>query len=75
MAAPGKNAKVKLTRAEKKTARVARRQSRRETWRNLGQAFTMTRKADAKFLPYLIALAVLVAAVVFLVAMFSPGRS
>lgn len=73
MATAGKNAKVKLTRAEKKAARVARRQSRRETWRNLGQAFTMTRKADAKFLPYLIALTVLVAAVVFLAAMFISG--
>ncbi len=63
----GKNAKPKLTREEKKAARVQRRTSRRETWRNLAQAFSMTRKADSRFLPLLIALAVVVAAVVFLV--------
>jgi Domain of unknown function (DUF4191) len=63
----------KLTRAEKKTARIAKRQSRRETWRNVAQAFTLTRKNDSRFLPYLAIFGVLAAAIVYLVVYFVLG--
>jgi hypothetical protein len=67
MAKPAGAAKpVKPTRAEKKAARAAKKQSRRETWRSMGQAFTLTRKQDPKFLPYTILFGVLAAAVVYL---------
>ncbi len=75
MAPSGKNAKPKLSREQKKATRSQKRQSRRETWRNLGQAFTLTRKADARFLPLLIAVAVLVAAVVFLIVYVITGSA
>jgi hypothetical protein len=61
---------AKLTRAEKKAARVEKRARRRETWRNMAQAFTLTRKQDPRFLPYLVLSGVLAAAVVYLVAYF-----
>src|ERR1700709_360660 len=67
----GKNDKKKLTkptkptRAEKKAVRVARRKSRRETFTQMRQAFTMTRKNDAKLVPYLVLAFVVVAAVVY----------
>jgi hypothetical protein len=63
----------KLTRAEKKTARKLKRQTRRETWRNVGQAFTLTRKNDRRFLPYLILFGVLAAAVGYVVVFFVVG--
>ena len=67
MAKPAGAAKpAKPTRAEKKAARAAKKQSRRETWRSMGQAFTLTRKQDPKFLPYTILFGVLAAAVVYL---------
>lgn len=62
----GSSKAVKLSRADKKLARTAKRQSRRETWRNMGQAFNLTRKNDARFLPYLIISGVLAAALVYL---------
>lgn len=71
MAKPARAAKpAKLTRAEKKTARAAKKQSRRDTWRSMRQAFTMTRKQDAKFLPYLILFSVLAAAILYLVVLW-----
>ena len=57
---------AKLTGAEKKAARAAKKQGRRDTWRSMGQAFTMTRKQDAKFLPYLVIFGVLAAAIIYL---------
>jgi hypothetical protein len=57
---------AKPTRAEKKAARTEKRQSRRETFRSVGQAFTLTRKQDPKFLPYLILFSVLAAAALYL---------
>lgn len=63
----------KLTRAEKKAVRATKRQSRRETWRNMGQAFTLTRRNDPRFLPYLVMFGVLAAAVVYVVLLFVTG--
>ena len=45
---------AKLTRAEKKALRAEKRSKRRETWRNLRQAFTLTRQNDHRFIPYLV---------------------
>ena len=57
---------AKPTREEKKLARTAKRQRRRETWKSMGQAFSLTRKQDPKFLPYLILFSVLAAAALYL---------
>ena len=70
-AGPGKP--VKLTRAEKKAARAAKRASRRETWRNVRQAFTLTRQNDPRLIPYLIISGVLTAAVVYFVVSIFAG--
>src|SRR5664279_1075950 len=66
---------AKLTRAEKKEARVAKKQARRETWRNLSQAFSLTRKQDPKFIPYMALFGVLAAAVLYLLIFFFTGSA
>jgi Domain of unknown function (DUF4191) len=74
MASTGGKKRVKLTRAQKKAARGAKRARRRETFSNLRQAFTLTRKQDSRFLPYLIMAGVLTAAVVYaLVFLFTDS--
>ncbi len=60
---------AKPTRAERKAARVEKRQTRRETWRNMRQAFTLTRERDRRLIPYLIIFGLLTAAVVYVVVM------
>jgi hypothetical protein len=65
----GASQSAKPTRAEKKMARTAKKQSRRETWRSMRQAFSLTRKQDPKFLPYLILFGVLAAAVRYLIVL------
>ncbi len=67
----GKNGKPKVSRADKKAVRVARRQSRRDTFTQMRQAFTMTRKNDAKLVPYLVLAFVVVAAVVYVALLFA----
>lgn len=69
---PGK--KPKLSRAEKKVARAAKWDARRTTWRNLGQAFTMTRQHDKRLVPYLVGALVLIVVVVWLVASVLLGQ-
>jgi hypothetical protein len=64
---------AKPTRADKRAARAAKRQSRRETWRNLRQAFTLTRQNDPKFLPYALGFGALAAAVLYVVLFFLAG--
>jgi hypothetical protein len=64
---------AKPTRAEKKAGRAAKREQRRETFRNVGQAFSLTRKADPKFLPFLISAAVLAAAIAYVVVLLITG--
>jgi hypothetical protein len=66
--------KTKLTRAEKKANRAAGRKRRRETFSQMRQAFTMTRKNDSRLIPYLIIAFVLAAAVGFL-ALYLPTGS
>ena len=66
----GASKPAKLTRAEKKEMRIAKRTKRRDTWRSMGQAFSLTRKQDPKFLPYLILFPVLAAAAIYLLVLF-----
>ena len=66
---------MKLTRADKKVGRTAKRQSRRETWRNMRQAFSLTRKNDPKFLPYLVIFGVLAGALVYLLGLLLIGST
>ena len=55
--------------------RIAKRQKRRDTWRSMGQAFTLTRRQDPKFLPYLILFSVLAAAAIYLIALLITGSA
>jgi Flp pilus assembly protein TadB len=73
MAKAGPSKPAKRTRAEKKAARAAKWQSRRDTWRAVGQAFNLTRKNDPRFIPYLVILGVGAAAVVYVVSYFVTG--
>lgn len=66
---------AKPTRADKRAARATKRQSRRETWRNLRQAFTLTRQNDPKFLPYAIGGGALAAAVLYLAFFLVTGNT
>jgi len=74
MAKPAGSTKpVKLTRAEKKAARTTKRASRRQTWSNVRQAFTLTRQNDSRLIPYLIIAGVLTAAVLYFVISLFAG--
>lgn len=78
MARPPQSAKApvkpaKPTRAERKLARTERRRSRRETWRNVWQAFNLTRRTDKRMVPYLIIFGVLAATVVYLLLLVLLG--
>ncbi|HST46977.1 DUF4191 domain-containing protein [Jatrophihabitans sp.] len=68
-----RNGRVKLTRAEKKEARAARRQARRDSFRQMRQAFTLTRQNDARLIPYLVIAFVVVAAVFYLLTSLLTG--
>jgi Domain of unknown function (DUF4191) len=72
-AGSGKPAKTKPTRTEKKALRAANRQKRRDTFRNLRQAFTLTRQADPKFVPVMAAAAVIVATAVYVLVFWLSG--
>jgi F0F1-type ATP synthase assembly protein I len=69
-----KPSKPKLSRAEKKAARSVRRQTRRETFSSMRQAFSMTRKNDNKLIPLLIMAFVLGAVLGFLLLYVPTGK-
>jgi hypothetical protein len=69
----GPNKPAKLSRADKKLARAGKRAQRRESFRNIRQAFKLTRQQDPKFLPVMIIAAVIAAALVFLVVFLITG--
>jgi hypothetical protein len=71
----GQRKPAKLTRADKRAARTQKRAARRDTWRNVWQAFTLTRRNDPKFLPYLAIFAVLAAALGYLVLFVITGSA
>jgi F0F1-type ATP synthase assembly protein I len=68
-----KSKAAKPTRAEKKVLRATRRQNRRESFRQMRQAFTLTRQNDTRLVPYLVITFVVVAAVIYLAAFFGLG--
>ncbi|MGH8861973.1 MAG: DUF4191 family protein, partial [Jatrophihabitantaceae bacterium] len=65
----------KLTRAAKKETRIAKKAKRRDTLRSMGQAFTLTRKQDPKFVPYLVLFGVLAAAALYLLTLLLTGSA
>jgi hypothetical protein len=65
--------KPKLSRADKKAARGVKRQTRKETFRQMGQAFSLTRKNDSRLIPYLVIAFVLGASVAFLTLFLVTG--
>jgi F0F1-type ATP synthase assembly protein I len=69
----GPNKPAKLSRADKKALRAGKREKRRESFRNIRQAFTLTRQADSKFVPVLVIAAVVAIAVVYVVAYLITG--
>ncbi|MDT4925562.1 MAG: hypothetical protein QOG01_3275 [Pseudonocardiales bacterium] len=74
MAKPaGPSKPAKLSRADKKLVRAGKREKRRDSFRNIRQAFTLTRKQDSRFLPVLIIAAVLGAAVAYVIVFLVTG--
>ena len=69
----GSNKPGKLSRADKKALRAGKREQRRESFRNVRQAFVLTKQADPKFLPLLVMAAVAAAAVVYVVVYLITG--
>lgn len=67
------NRPPKPTRAERKANRAAGRQARREQYRAIREAFTLTRTSDKRLIPYLILTFLIVGAVVWGVAYLSTG--
>jgi hypothetical protein len=72
-AGSGKTAKPKLTRADKKALRAGKREQRRESFRNIKQAFVLTRQADPRFLPVTILWTAAAIAAVYLVVYLITG--
>lgn len=70
---PNRSRPAKPTRADKAAARADKRAKRRETFNNLRQAFTLTRKNDPKFLPLLVIIAVVALAVVYVIVFLITG--
>ena len=76
MAKPAGRAKPpKLSREDKKALRAGKREQRRESFRNIRQAFVLTKQADSKFVPILAMSAVLAAAIVYLVVFLVTGSA
>jgi len=69
----GSKKPAKLSREDKKLLRAAKREKRRETFRNVKQAFVLTKEADPRFLPFLIMAGVLTAAVIYLIVFLITG--
>jgi hypothetical protein len=69
----GRTKPAKLSRADKQLVRAGKREKRRETWRNVKQAFVLTRQKDSRFLPYLIMIVALTMAVIYVVAYLIEG--
>lgn len=73
MAKSGGSRPAKLSRADKQALRAGKREKRRETFRNMRQAFTLTRQADPRFVPLLVIATVLAVAVVYVVVYLISG--
>ncbi|MHA3703533.1 DUF4191 domain-containing protein [Jatrophihabitans sp. YIM 134969] len=66
--------KPKLTGEQKKAARAAKRVQRKQTWKNLLQAFQMTRKTDKLLVPIMVGAFVVVVAVVWAIGSLALGQ-
>ncbi|MDT4938937.1 MAG: hypothetical protein QOG80_2608 [Pseudonocardiales bacterium] len=66
---------AKPTRADKKAARTQKRQKRRETWRNLRQAFTLTRQNDPRFIPYAVLYGAVAGGAAYVLVFFLSGSA
>jgi hypothetical protein len=66
----GSKKPAKLSREDKKALRAANREKRRETFRNVKQAFTLTKQADPRFVPFLVMSTVVVLAALYLIVYF-----
>jgi hypothetical protein len=64
---------AKLSRAEKKAVRAAKREQRRETWRSIRQTFRITRENDPRLLPYMVLFGVLALAAVYVLLFWWTG--
>jgi hypothetical protein len=64
---------AKATGEQKRAARQAKRDKRRETFTNLRQAFTLTRQNDPRLVPYMVGAGLLSAAIVYLVVFLVTG--
>lgn len=67
------NKPAKRTRAERKEQRAARRAKRRDTLRNLRQAYTITKENDPRFLPLLIIATAVAMAAVYVIVFIVTG--
>lgn len=68
-------ASAKPTRAEKKAGRKAKRQSWKQNFRNLIEAFKVTRGSDPRLIPYMVIWGVVVAAAVYVLFLFLSGST
>jgi len=66
--------KPKITKAEKRGAKTTKRQQRRDTFRQMGQAFSLTRKTDSRLIPYLVISFVFPAAVLYALVLLVTGN-
>ena len=64
------NKPAKLSRPEKKAVRAAKREQRRELWRNVAKTFSLTRESDNRLVPYLALFGVLSAVVVYVLLLW-----
>ena len=74
MAKPaGSKKPAKLSRDDKKLLRAGKRAKRRESMRNIKQAFVLTKQADPRFLPVMIMTTVVALAVIYVLIFLITG--
>jgi hypothetical protein len=69
----GSKKPAKLSREDKKLLRSGKREKRRESMRNIRQAFVLTKQADPRFLPVMIMSTVLALAAIYLIVFLITG--
>jgi len=69
----GSKKPAKLSRGDKKLLRAGKREKRRESFRNIRQAFVLTKQADPRFLPVMIMTTVVAIAVLYVIVFLITG--